>query len=100
MNVNILTVHKGGPTSDPDNYRPICVVSVAAKVLETLIANQLQDYLKRHQLLHTHQGLIDMEDLLMIYYCMLLTQLFRVSITNMSAVHKAFDSLDHVILLA
>ena len=36
-------MHKGGPTSDPGNCRPISV-------------NQLQGYLEKHQLLHPHQG--------------------------------------------
>ena len=32
------------------------VVSVAATVLEKLIATQLKSYLEKHKLLHPHQG--------------------------------------------
>ena len=38
---NVTPVHKGGSVDDPSNYRPISVVSVAAKVLEKLIATHI-----------------------------------------------------------
>ena len=51
-----VPVHKGDSVDYPSNYRPISVVSVTVKVLEKLIATQLQAYLEKHKLLHPHQG--------------------------------------------
>ena len=39
-------VHKGGDVTDPGNFHPISVVSVVAKVLEKIIANQLSLYVE------------------------------------------------------
>ena len=53
---NVTPVYKGGNVDDPDNYRLISVVSVAAKVLEKLLATQFHNYLKKHKLFHPHLG--------------------------------------------
>ena len=74
---NVTPVHKGGSVDDPSNYQPISVVSVAAKVLEKLIATQLQTYLEKHKLLHPHQGAYRHGRSVMTFYCMLLILLFR-----------------------
>ena len=49
-------MHKGGPTSDPGNFRPISVVPVLAKILEKIVSAQLSDYFEQHSLLRPHQG--------------------------------------------
>ena len=53
---NITPVHKGGPVSDPCNYRPISVVPVIAKILEKIVSVQLTSYLETNHLFHPHQG--------------------------------------------
>ena len=53
----MITVHKGGASNVPNNYRPIAVVSVAvvAKILEKIVATKLSAFLKACHLLHPHQ---------------------------------------------
>ena len=41
---NVTAVYKSGPCGDPSNYRPISVVPIIAKLLERLIASQLNSY--------------------------------------------------------
>jgi len=50
------TVHKGGPTDDPSNFRPISVVPALVKILEKIVSIQLSSYLEKHSRLHPHQG--------------------------------------------
>ena len=54
---HITPIHKGGPTDDPSNYRPISVVCMVAKILEKIVSTgQLSSYLEDYQLLHPYQG--------------------------------------------
>ena len=41
---NVTAVYKHGSRNDPSNYRPISVVPIIAKVLEKLVASQLNSY--------------------------------------------------------
>ena len=87
------------------NYRPISVVSVAAKVLEKLIATQLQTHLETHNLLHPHQGANrhgrSSDDILLYAVDSITQELDEKHIVCCAFLDlcKAFDSLDHVILL-
>ena len=42
---HITSVHKGGATDNPSNYRPIAVIPVVAKVLKKVFSTQLSVYL-------------------------------------------------------
>jgi len=53
---NVTPVHKSGNTDDPGNYCPISVVPIVVKVLEKVIASQLNLYLENCKLLHNLQG--------------------------------------------
>ena len=53
---NVTAVYKYGPRDDPSNYRPISVVLIIAKLLERLIASQLNSYCEEIQLLSPYQG--------------------------------------------
>ena len=51
----ICPIHKGkGSKSDPDNYRPISVLSVVARLFEKLVHDQLLKHLERF--LYVHQS--------------------------------------------
>ena len=43
---NVTPVYKGGDTENPGNFHPISVVTVVAKVLEKMIADQLGLFLE------------------------------------------------------
>jgi hypothetical protein len=51
----VTPVHKSGNKSDPNNYRPISVLTSISKILEKLINNRLVQYLNKFNLLSNSQ---------------------------------------------
>jgi hypothetical protein len=51
----IIPVHKKGSKSDPNNYRPITLLSVFSKVLEKIFVMRLTSYLSKFDLLNESQ---------------------------------------------
>ena len=51
----ITPIYKGGRRSDPANYRPITLLPVVSKVMESIIADSLSEYFESLQLLSTVQ---------------------------------------------
>jgi hypothetical protein len=52
---HISPIHKGGSKSDPNNYRPVSLLPIVSKVLETIINKRLKKHLLQHNLLSPHQ---------------------------------------------
>ena len=102
---HISPVHKGGAVEDPSNYRPIAVVPVVAKVLEKIVACQFSTYLEEHKLLHPHQGAYrcgkSTSDILLLAVDHIVQSFDagRAICVSFLDLWKAFDSLDHCILL-
>ena len=53
---NITPVLKKGRKEDVNNYRPISVLPIVAKVFERIVHKQLYEYLERNQILHPDQS--------------------------------------------
>ncbi|CAH2108193.1 unnamed protein product [Euphydryas editha] len=51
----VTPIHKGGSEDDLNNYRPISVLPVLAKILEKLINNRLKKFLSTNNLLSNQQ---------------------------------------------
>ena len=51
----VTPVHKKREKSDPANYRPISLLSVASKILERIIAEQLTHHLEEYHLISQRQ---------------------------------------------
>ena len=102
---HITPLFKGGAPNDPSNYRPIAVVPVVAKILEKIVATQLGTYLEQNNLLHPHQGAYhcrkSTEDILLLAVDYIATLLDRGCVVCGAFIdlRKAFDSLDHYLLL-
>jgi len=102
---NITPVHKGGSCDDPGNFQPISVVPVTAKLLEKLISTQFREYLEDRRLLHDHQGAYRCgrsADQILLFVTDIVTCALDKGSTVFAAfldLRKAFDSLDHTILL-
>ena len=102
---NVSPIHKGGSCDDPGNFRLISVVPIIAKVLEKLIANQLLSYFESHHLLHDHQGAYRCgrsSDQILLYSIDMIVSALDNCLAVCAAfldLRKAFDSLDHSILL-
>ena len=52
----IHPIYKGGPKSDPTNYRPISILPVASKLIEKHVTEHLFGYLNKYDLLHKSQS--------------------------------------------
>ena len=52
----VFPIHKGGPSEDLSNYRPISILSVVSKVIEKHVTKQLFAYLNKYKLLHDAQS--------------------------------------------
>ena len=103
---NITPVHKGGDSDNPGNFHPISFIPVMAKVLEKFISNQLGLFLENHHLFNDLQGAYRhgrSTDHILLYAVDTITQAFDVGNSVYAAfldLRKAFDSLDHHVLLS
>ena len=102
---NITPIHKKGDTENPLNYRPISITPALSKVLEILIKDQIEEHLSKYNLLSKTQfgfrkkfSTIDA----LVY----LTETVRQKLDEKKVVpaafldlSKAFDSIDHSVLL-
>ena len=52
---NITPLFKKGSRNKPENYRPVILTSVVCKLLETLIRDNILEFLVKHQLINTSQ---------------------------------------------
>ena len=97
---------KKGSKSDSKNHRPISLLPVVSKIIETTIQIQTQEYLDKNGLLYKYQSgfranfstdscLVQLTDFI-------LRGMDKVFHTGMIPVHlqKAFDTLDHIVLLS
>ena len=54
--VNVSPIFKSGDKTSLNNYRPISILPVVAKVFEKLVHQQLHAYLRKHKILHQAQS--------------------------------------------
>ena len=102
----VAPIFKSGQTNDRSNYRPISVLPVLARVFEKLIFNQLYDYLDKNKHLFSNQS--GFRALHSVVTCLLNnTDDWYVNMDNgrytaniFIDLKKAFDTVDHDILLA
>ena len=102
----VVPIYKSnGSTEIMKNYRPVSLLPVLSKVLERIVYNRLFDYLIKHEILHTSQygfqpnlstelAILELQD-----------RITKILNNNECCVgvfmdlSKAFDTLDHAILL-
>ena len=53
---HVTPLHKGGDRGDLNNYRPISKLSCLAKIMESLVNNQVKIFLSEHSVLSPHQS--------------------------------------------
>ena len=51
----VLPLHKGGSTLDPNNFRPISLLSVFDKIIEKIMHKRLYEFLEFHNILYVNQ---------------------------------------------
>ena len=52
----VFPIHKGGPTENPSNYRPISILPIISKIIEKHVTKHLFAYLNKYKLLHEAQS--------------------------------------------
>ena len=103
---NITAIYKKGDKSDPNNYRPISLTSIACKIMESIVRNYLMNHLISNNLLSPKQfGFISGRSvqlqllLLMDHWTKVLDEGNHIDVVYMDF-KKAFDSVPHRRLLS
>ena len=102
---NVPPIQKKGDTENPLNYRPISITPALSKVLEILIKDQIEEHLSKYNLLsNTQFGF--RKNFSTIDALGYLTETVRQKLDEKKVVtaafldlSKAFDSIDHSLLL-
>ena len=101
----VIPVHKSGDTSDPSNYRPISILSALSKIMEKVVSRQLVSYLVKNNVLSPHQYAYrpchSTEDAVLDAVHWISTQIDAGRVASLTTLDlsKAFDSVDHGVLL-
>ena len=101
----VVPIHKHGKRNCIDNYRPISIVSIVAKVFERIIYDQLYSFISENRLLTNYQsGFRDMHSTVTALLEATNEWTYNNNSGNVNAVmfldlKKAFDTVDHEILL-
>ena len=101
----INPLHKSGSINDPNNYRPISILPTVSKVFERHVANQLQEYFQKTDIINEKQSGFRKH-----HSCQTaLIRLVDAWLSNIDGGHligtvfldfkKAFDLVDHDILI-
>ena len=100
----VTPLFKQGEASDLNNYRPISVISVIAKVFERIVCDQLYNFLSNEDIISTHQlGFRSLHSTLTALLEATDNWVFKIDRGNVNAVvfldlKKAFDTVNHDIL--
>ena len=102
----VIPIHKEGPKNEAGNYRPISLLPVVGKLFEKLLHKRILDFLIKHKVLSGRQlGFLSkrsMVDAIIETFEALLERKqqhkpFQCTLLDLS---KAFDTVDHQLLLA
>ena len=102
----VIPIHKKGDKLDFNNYRPISLLPCASKVMERVVQRQLLNYLKSHSLLSSNQSGFRPKHSTVTALATVtddwLQSIDKGELTGTIFVdlQKAFDMVDHLILLS
>ncbi len=101
----VIALHKGGPSDNVNNYRPISLLSIFDKIIEKLMHKRLYEFLDEHDILFINQFGFRKKSST-IHALLDITERIRQSMDNgkygcgvFIDLKKAFDTVNHDILL-
>lgn len=101
----VKPLHKGGNETDMNNYRPIALIPVIAKIFEKVMAKRIQSFIKQNNIIHDRQfGFQEGKSTTLACFTLVtkITECINNNITNVALfldMSKAFDCVKHSILL-
>ena len=104
-NPYVIPAYKSGDVDKVTNYRPISLLPIVSKILEKIVANQLTEYLETNNLLsetqHGFRPKLSTETALLKISDRIYNNIDnkRISLLLLLDLSKAFDSVNHDILL-
>ena len=101
----VIPIHKSGNDQSPNNYRPISLISTFSKILEKLIYKRTYEFLEKYSIIHRNQfgfrkNFSTEMAVTQIYENLVKTiEDKKVSCSVFLDIRKAFDSVNHTILI-
>ena len=102
----VIPLYKKGNKLDPNNYRPISILTCFSKILERLLYNRLQQFLKKHSVIHKSQYRFQKSILTEYAVLDIVSNAFENINQNLLTglifldLHKAFDTVSHSLVLS
>ena len=107
--VKVRLIFKEGKNKEPKNYRPVSLSRVKSKVIERVVHNQWIEHLKKHKIIFDYQSCFRSKHSVNTCLAHLSNQILKgleprkstgIDLQNqLIDLRKAFDTLDHQILL-
>jgi len=101
----VIPIFKKGNTELPNNYRPISLLSIFDKILEKIIASRLLLFWNNHNIFNANQFGFRAGHSTTLAFINILDEVFQIlergdmSLAIFFDIQKAFDTVDHSILL-
>ena len=101
----VIPLFKEGDTEDCNNYRPISILPVPMKIFEKIVNLQISEFIEKNNILNKHQsgfrGLHSTDTAVLEVSDFILDELSKGRIVGAVLIDfkKAFDTVDHTILL-
>ena len=102
----VIPIYKKSDSSNMSNYRPISILPSISKIIEIIVFNQLNTYFHKHKLLNTNQYGFQSKHSTELTALHIVDKVIKdldrncVPINIYLDLSKAFDTLDHTILLS